>query len=305
MRGANTLCNSDLITVEHGTGYLSFTPEWLAIAPAANVKAMFKLLQENEHRPGNAETVKRISEAMPTLGRYAKNAAEHKRVKSIQAAWAKYNRKNTPESKEDRKAALVINRLFKEKHLRNRPDYRSAWIDAPTGKMCATDGYRLYRFNRVISGVEVGKPLDPLNVAAAMGDMNGLEPLTPPTEADLKIRAALNRQCRENRPYDFGPGKPAAEVSCLRDLLQLFPAGKWYYNASPSPAGRRIYVIDAAGDALLLPVRKEADIAPGVYAPDPAPAEAEAAAELTPEQFEELAARDAMTPEEFAAALAA
>ena len=299
------MCNSDLITVEHGTGYLSFTPEWLAIAPAANVKAMFKLLQENEHRPGNAETVKRIAEAMPTLGRYAKNAAEHKRVKSIQAAWAKYNGKNAPESKEDRKAALVINRLFKEKHLRNRPDYQSAWIDAPTGKMCVTDGYRLYRFNRVISGVEVRKPLDPLNVAAAMGDMNGLEPLTPPTEADLKIRAALNRQCRENRPYDFGPGKPAAEVSCLRDLLQLFPAGKWYYNASPSPAGRRIYVIDAAGDALLLPVRKEADIAPGVYAPDPAPAEAEPAAELTPEQFEELAARDAMTPEEFAAALAA
>ena len=64
-------------------------------------------------------------------------------------------------------------------------------------------------------------------------------------------------------------------------------------------------MIDDAGDALLLPVRKAADIAPGVYAPDPAPAEAEAAAELTPEQFEELAARDALTPEQFAAALAA
>ncbi len=82
---------ADLITVEHATGYLSFTPEWLATAPVTNVKAMLKLLRENEYRSGNNQAVRRIAEAMPTLGSYARTAGDHKRVKAVQAAWSKLN----------------------------------------------------------------------------------------------------------------------------------------------------------------------------------------------------------------------
>ena len=238
---------ADIITVEHATGYLSFTPEWLATAPVTNVKAMLKILRENEYRSG----------------------------------------------RQDRKAAAVINRLFKSKSVENRPDYQAAWIDAATGKMCATDGYRLYRFDRAVSGVEIGTPADPLDPSAAMGGMSDLTPLKPPTAAKLKLHDVLDRQNKKKSPFDFGPGKPAAAVDFLRDLLRLFPAGKWYYRAATNPDRRAIYVIDAAGDALLLPVHKKAE-------PNPAPV-----VTLSPEQFAERVERSALTPEQFAACVAA
>ena len=283
---------ADIITVEHATGYLSFTPEWLATAPVTNVKAMLKILRENEYRSGNCEAARRIAEAMPTLGSYARTAGDHKRVKSVQAAWSKYNAA-APENRQDRKAAAVINRLFKSKSVENRPDYQAAWIDAATGKMCATDGYRLYRFDRAVSGVEIGTPADPLDPSAAMGGMSDLTPLKPPTAAKLKLHDVLDRQNKKKSPFDFGPGKPAAAVDFLRDLLRLFPAGKWYYRAATNPDRRAIYVIDAAGDALLLPVHKKAE-------PNPAPV-----VTLSPEQFAERVERSALTPEQFAACVAA
>jgi len=204
----------------------------------------------------------------------------------------------------EKTAAAVLNRLLKccQKNQPKKEAFHKAWIDA-AGRQCVCDGYRAYRINARLDAVETSAEQIPMDLDKIFQPLNVGKVEEMPAPDPEAVNLAIIDGKNHSRPalYDCGPGKPAFNAEYLREILRLFPGGRWYIETAENrrccaPA----FVVHDAGSACICPVRKKQDqpaetpAAPEPSAadqsaepavPDPAPAPAAGADEKAPEQF--------------------
>ena len=160
---------------------------------------------------------------------------------------------------DEKTAAAVMNSLLNSADD-SRPALKKAWIDA-AGRMCACDGFRVYRLNTPVAGVPDEDAAQGIDLDRIVPSMADYKPLDLPTLADVKAmidedKRAAKRGEEVFYTYTFGRAEngdqlPVVNLHYLSDILKLFPAALAYYKNAVTP----IVFKDENGDAMLLPVR--------------------------------------------------
>ena len=120
-----------------------------------------------------------------------------------------------------------------------------------TGRVCATDGFRIIRLNHRPEELPTapGLPVDKFFSPARGYDLV----LPHPVELKNIIKKASETGTRA--VYDFGEDLPQVNARYLLDMLRIFPDAVAYRSAS-NPKNGAIFFESSAGDGLLLPLRK-------------------------------------------------
>lgn len=132
-----------------------------------------------------------------------------------------------------------------------RPNLEGAWLDS-YGHQCVCDGYR---------AVRLLNPVDGLKEASGSMDLSAVFPaslwnwemMALPSPGELRACIA-EQKGRRGKFYDFGEGMPMVNAQYLKDIMDILPDAVAYRD--PESPNRPIVFVSDAGDALLLPVRK-------------------------------------------------
>lgn len=132
----------------------------------------------------------------------------------------------------------------------SRPNLDGAWLDA-YGHQCVCDGYRAVRLVSPVDGLKEASGMDLSAVFPA--SLWNWELMALPSPGELRA-AIAEQKGRTVKIYDFGEGMPKVNAQYLKDILDILPDAVAYRD--PESPNSPIVFISDAGDALLLPVRK-------------------------------------------------
>lgn len=149
--------------------------------------------------------------------------------------------------------------------IKNVPEHQQQLQGAfeCAGMQCACDGYRAIRISQPIDLPAPPVPCT-LDVKRLFNDSrrDAVKPLKAPTLGELKSHIKITKA--ENKTkygkdankktilWDFGEDRPAVNAFYLLDILTAFPDAAITCSTLTAP----LYFTDAAGEAILLPVRK-------------------------------------------------
>lgn len=151
--------------------------------------------------------------------------------------------------------------------IKNVPEYQKQLQGAfdSDGKQCACDGFRAIRLN---TPLDLPKPPVPctMELSRLFTDArnHATTPLETPTLSELKSHIKITKA--ENKTkygkdankktilWDFGEDRPAVNAVYILDILTAFPDAAITCSTLTAP----LYFTDAAGEAILLPVRAKA-----------------------------------------------
>jgi hypothetical protein len=131
-----------------------------------------------------------------------------------------------------------------------RPNLEGAWLDS-YGHQCVCDGYRAVRLLNPVDGLKEASGMDLSAVFPA--SLWNWELMALPSPGELRACIA-EQKGRRDKFYDFGEGMPKVNAQYLKDIMDILPDAVAYRN--PESPNRPIVFVSDAGDALLLPVRK-------------------------------------------------
>ena len=132
----------------------------------------------------------------------------------------------------------------------SRPNLDGAWLDS-YGHQCVCDGYRAVRLLNPVDGLKEASGMDLSAVFPA--SLWNWELMALPSPGELRACIA-EQKGRRGKFYDFGEGMPMVNAQYLKDIMDILPDAVAYRD--PESPNRPIVFISDAGDALLLPVRK-------------------------------------------------
>lgn len=131
-----------------------------------------------------------------------------------------------------------------------RRDLEGAWLDS-YGRQCVCDGYRAVRLLNPVGGFKEAPGMDLSAVFPA--SFWNWEQLVLPSAGELRACIAEQKGRRE-KFYDFGEGMPKVNAQYLKDIMDILPDAVAYRD--PESPNKPVMFVSGAGDALLLPVRK-------------------------------------------------
>lgn len=166
----------------------------------------------------------------------------------------------------EKTAAAVCNRLLKAARKAPNERLHNAWTDEK-GCYCLSDGFRIYRLSSRPDGVRglsadrpapaaSGNPLDLDKRVFAPLNTGSVAQMPAPDLDAVKAFIAAERQKPSTKwIYDLGAEYPAVNAQYLKDMLQLFPAAKWYVDLDPSiRMVHPVFAVCAEGCAALYPI---------------------------------------------------
>jgi len=149
----------------------------------------------------------------------------------------------------------IIRAMLKKAPLQK---YARAWIDAQ-GRQVSTDGARAYRLYCPLDlpmGPDQPKDLEPVYQAIRTRDNVNLGYISQ-EQVKLFIELERARYGKHHTPiWDLGPDLPSVNAVYLYELLTILPDATLY--ADRNNIYHPIWATSCHGDAILLPVRKNA-----------------------------------------------
>lgn len=160
-------------------------------------------------------------------------------------------------------AAAMLKSVMKSAAKNNHPEMSKAWIDEG-GFTCACDGFRAYRVAVSPFGLDDYEktyadkaPVDLLRVFKGMDER---EMISIPAPDPAAIRAFIQEEKKTGANkgiYSLGDGLPFVNMYYIREMVQIFPAAKWYVDADPETRMiRPVFCVCDEGQGALCPVRK-------------------------------------------------
>lgn len=152
-----------------------------------------------------------------------------------------------------RTVTRILNGMKKEP----REALRYAWIDK-NDRQCICTGYIAFRFTKHL-------PLPPAPNGLTPIDLNAIFPantdnhhrITTPAIADVKMCIANAKAAKCTALFDLGDNEPNVDAKLLLDVLNAMPDCEMYTLNSSKRAISPIYIRNANGDGVLLPVRTQ------------------------------------------------
>ena len=150
-----------------------------------------------------------------------------------------------------------------EKYYPGKPALHGSWT--ADGMQCFCDGYSGFRLHDPLTLPAIREKLEPLNLAAVINPARDNQtPLELPSVAELRALIKTEKARRKGegikttRPitYDFGEGLPLLDAQRLIDALEVLP-GCVARCSSHRPGVSPVYFESAAGDGIVLPVRRQ------------------------------------------------
>lgn len=139
------------------------------------------------------------------------------------------------------------------KRCENRAQLHGVWRDTE-GRSCVCDGYLAVRLHKHVEGFNEVNGVDLDKIFPDSTYFADPVELEIPTPGGLKIN---KRKLNDGRTlYDFGEDLPLVDAKLLKDVMDCLPNAKAV--ADRGSTTKMIYFTSDAGDAILLPVRKNA-----------------------------------------------
>lgn len=150
-------------------------------------------------------------------------------------------------------AYSAFKRIVKRNKKNGRRVLEGTWKDSD-GRYCVCDGYLAIRLTKHVEGFEEVDGVDLGKIFPAGSYYEDPVELEMPTPGGLKINKRKLNDGRE--VYDFGADLPMVDVKLLKDVMDCLPGAKAV--AENHSTMKMIYFTSDDGDAILLPVRKNA-----------------------------------------------
>lgn len=175
-------------------------------------------------------------------------------------------------------AAAMLKKVMRAAAKNDRPTFAKFWTDAD-GFTCVSDTFRAYRVAAspfTPEDYENAHTTDaPVDLASFFKATSGSELIEIPAP-DLDAIKAFIKQDRATHAhkdaYHLGDGLPYVNMVYIKEMVQLFPAAKWYVYADPKKRMiKPVFAICEEGQAIVCPVRVF-DEQPAAPVADPAPA---------------------------------
>ena len=169
----------------------------------------------------------------------------------------------------EKKAASLCNRVLNgARKDMNRRMLHNPWTDNE-GRFCVCDGFRAYRLNEQPAGiveklsVNVDPSLQHIDLDTIFSPLYKEGRYTEMPRPDLDtLKAFIKEEHQRPAPkniYDLGAEYPAVNMAYLRDVLELFPDGRFFVDADPyARMIHPIFVKSERGTAAVLPIRTDA-----------------------------------------------
>ena len=145
----------------------------------------------------------------------------------------------------------------------NREALNYTWIMEQNGIkfQCATDGFRAFRFVKHLDKLPaMPDDVQPINLQPLFDQNKPRCKMPVPYIDRADVKAFIELQYAESGKtpeWDLGPGLPAVNAVYLYELLTIYPDAKLF--ADPESTLHPVYAVSEFGDALLLPIRRQAE----------------------------------------------